>query len=67
LSLGDDVIENALYQLSLLPVERCAEVIEQHRLEPHKRTAQRTLAQQLTELVHGSSVLSAVEHATQLL
>ncbi|CAA0123616.1 Tyrosine--tRNA ligase [Mycolicibacterium vanbaalenii] len=34
---------------------------------PHERTAQRRLARELTDLVHGDSATAAVEHASQAL
>ena len=44
-----------LLQLTLLPVERCAEIVAEHQEAPERRLAQRELARALTTLVHGEA------------
>ncbi len=43
------------------------ELIAAHEAEPHRRLAQRALAVELTELIHGKEALRRVELATEIL
>lgn len=47
--------------------DELAGLIAAHEREPHKREAQRTLARDMTELVHGSEQLRAAERAAEAL
>ena len=49
----DRDVERFLLQLTLLPLERIAEVMEEHASAPERRHAQRVLADEVTELIHG--------------
>ena len=65
---ADDAdVERLLLQLTLLPVPEIAELMVDHRQAPGQRSAQRTLAAQVTELVHGTELTEAAEAASLLL
>ena len=49
----DDDVERLLLQLTMIPVEEIGEVMAAHVADPGRRSAQRTLADAVTELVHG--------------
>lgn len=49
----DRDVERFLLQLTLLPLERIAEVMEEHASAPERRHAQRVLADEVTALIHG--------------
>ena len=52
---------------SLQPLADTLSVIEQHETAPERRVAQRTLADELTTLVHGAEALEAARAATEVL
>jgi len=56
-----------LKYFTLLGREEIAELEEAVRTEPHLRRAQRTLAQEVTRLVHGEEALRQAEIATEVL
>jgi len=49
----DRDVERFLLQLTLLPLERISEVMDEHASAPERRHAQRVLADEVTELIHG--------------
>ncbi|MET0664266.1 MAG: tyrosine--tRNA ligase [Acidimicrobiales bacterium] len=65
--MGDRDAERFLLQLTLLPVERCAEIVAEHQQAPERRLAQRELARALTTLVHGEAASSGAEQASAVL
>jgi tyrosyl-tRNA synthetase len=65
--LPDDDAERFLFQLTLLPVERCGEIAAEHRKAPERRLAQHELARALTTLVHGEAATRGAEQATAVL
>ena len=54
LQIGDDEIRAQLLTFSLRPVEELEELLAAHAAAPHERAAQRALATEMTELVHGT-------------
>ena len=52
---------------TFLPAEELAELELATAERPHERSAQRRLARELTDLVHGEAATAAVEHASQAL
>jgi tyrosyl-tRNA synthetase len=52
---------------TFLPVEEVQALIAEHEREPGKRSAQRRLAEELTERVHGKDALRSVTEASRLL
>ncbi|MDN6100109.1 tyrosine--tRNA ligase [Corynebacterium flavescens] len=67
LNAGDSVVLDYLRWFTFLDQEEIAQYEEQVANEPHKRAAQRRLAQELTDLVHGPAATKAVELAAQAL
>lgn len=67
LNAGDSVVIDYLRWFTFLNQEEIAELETATREEPHKRAAQRRLAQEMTTLVHGQAATDAVELAAQAL
>jgi tyrosyl-tRNA synthetase len=65
--MDDRDAERFLLQLTLLPVDRCAEIVAEHQPAPERRVAQRELAKALTTLVHGEAATRAAEQASSVL
>ena len=51
----DRDVERFLLQLTLLPVEQIAAIMEEHSAAPERRSAQQELARSVTALVHGQA------------
>lgn len=66
LNIADDDVEPLLARLTLVPVDECHSVAEEHRRAPQRRTGQRRLAREVTAMVHGDAVLATVEAATEV-
>ncbi|MEE8170954.1 MAG: tyrosine--tRNA ligase [Phycisphaerae bacterium] len=58
---------NYLNGFTLLPVERIREIARGVADAPEKREAQRSLAPEVTRMVHGADALARAEHATAVL
>ena len=67
LQAADDQVERHLRQFSLRPLAELDAVLEVHRKAPEQRQAQRALARELTELVHGAAAAQAAEDAADVL
>jgi tyrosyl-tRNA synthetase len=67
MQMEDADAERFLLQLTLLPVDEAKAIAEEHRTAPEKRLAQRTLARELTTLVHGVDAARGAEQATGVL
>ncbi|HEY5549914.1 MAG TPA: tyrosine--tRNA ligase [Candidatus Saccharimonadales bacterium] len=52
---GDADVENSLKVFTLLPKEQIEDVMNEHNADPAQRKAQKTLAEEVTKLVHGSA------------
>src|SRR5262245_34656599 len=64
---GDTEVEEFLLRLSLRPLVEIRQLVEDHRIAPERRQAQRELARELTELVHGEAAARAAEDAAAVL
>ena len=67
LNAGDSVVIDYLRWFTFLNQEEIAEYAKAVEEEPFKRAAQRRLAQEMTNLVHGEEATKAVELAAQAL
>lgn len=67
LNAGDTVVIDYLRWFTFLTQDDIAEYQRLVEEEPHKRAAQRRLAQEMTTLVHGAAATAAVELAAQAL
>lgn len=67
LNAGDSVVIDYLRWFTFLSREEIESYEEAVRERPHKREAQRRLAQEMTDLVHSPSATKAVELAAQAL
>ncbi len=67
LNVGDDEVEGHLKRFTFLTQPLIAEAMAAHGQAPHLRGAQKLLAQQVTQLVHGAEALAAAQQATDLL
>ena len=65
--LGDAEIERYLPQFSMRPLAECREILAAHAAAPEVREAQRTLAGELTALVHGDEASRAAEEVAGVL
>lgn len=63
----DRDVERFLMQLTLMPLDEIAEVMATHNEAPHQRAAQRSLADAVTELVHGPEAVAAATRAGEVL
>jgi tyrosyl-tRNA synthetase len=67
INTDDAEVGRMLAQFTLLPMPEIASILEEHAAEPRRRLAQRTLAREVTELVHGRAARQAAEEATEVL
>ncbi|MDR3181443.1 MAG: tyrosine--tRNA ligase [Planctomycetaceae bacterium] len=67
INLDDADVEKTLKIFTDLPQEAIAETVSQHQADPGQRIGQRKVADELTQLVHGESGLSAAKKATDIL
>jgi len=63
----DSHVGKYLKLFTLLPLSRIQDVIQKHGVNPEWRTAQRLLASEVTELVHGEEAVHKAQIVTQLL
>ncbi|KAK2463252.1 hypothetical protein APHAL10511_004907 [Amanita phalloides] len=63
----DTDVEKYLKMFTLLPLPEIAEIVLTHESQPEKRIAQRHLAAEVTEMVHGREGLIHAETMTKLL
>jgi tyrosyl-tRNA synthetase len=66
-NLADDDVESLLPWFSLASPDEVAAALDVHRANPGARTAQRSLAREMTALVHGWHAASAAEQAAAVL
>jgi tyrosyl-tRNA synthetase len=66
INLDDADVEKTLKIFTDLSQQTIVGVMAEHQAEPGKRTAQRKLADELTQLVHGEAGLSAAKKATDI-
>lgn len=65
--LPDEEVLKLLLIFSLKPLAEIKELQQRFKAEPHKREAQKALAEELTRLVHGESELAKAQKATEAL
>jgi tyrosyl-tRNA synthetase len=63
-NLPDDDVDSMLRRLSLRPRVEIEALEAEARAEPHKRAAQRALAHELTEMVHGADGVAEAEEVS---
>jgi tyrosyl-tRNA synthetase len=67
INVQDEDAVRYLKYFTLLPADRRAELAESLAAEPHLRSAQRALAEDVTRRLHGETGLAAAERATRAL
>ena len=67
IQVDDAMVGRYLHMLSMQSIESIDGVLAEHVEAPDKRTAQRALADELTELVHGAEALDAARNAATVL
>jgi len=67
IQMADEDVEKYLAQFSLMPLEQINAIIDEHRTSPGQRRAQRTLAHEMTTLVHGESAAHDAQSAADIL
>jgi tyrosyl-tRNA synthetase len=67
LNIDDGMAEDLIKIYTLLDRDTIDSTIEEHRSAPEKRQLQRTLAQEVTKLIHGEAKLQSVERVTEVL
>jgi tyrosyl-tRNA synthetase len=65
--LPDADVERFLLQFTFRSVEEVRAVVEEHAAAPERRLAQRTLAHEVTALVHGEDAARAADEAADVL
>ena len=66
-NLSDVEVAQQLPMFSLRPVDEVAAILAEHAEVPERRTAQRTLADEITALVHGEAAAGAARGAAEVL
>lgn len=67
IQMADEDVEKYLAQFSLMPLDEVNHVIAEHRTSPGQRRAQRTLADEMTALVHGHDAARDAHTAAEIL
>lgn len=67
INVGDSVVIDFLRWMTFLDREEIEELARLVEEEPHRRAAQRRLAQEMTTLIHGEDATRGVEQASQAL
>jgi tyrosyl-tRNA synthetase len=67
MNVADADIERFLLQLTLLPVDECKRIAAAHAEAPFKRDGQRSLAREITTIVHGQEATAAAIEASAIL
>ncbi|MDO4607272.1 MAG: tyrosine--tRNA ligase [Bowdeniella nasicola] len=67
INIDDAEVPKLLKIFTLLPREQIEQIITEHEASPHLRLGQRTLAREVTTLVHGAHAAAEVEAASAAL
>ena len=67
LNVSDADAEKYIKIFTFLPKEEIEQLIEQQRVEPHLRILQKTLAREITTMVHSATDVQTAEEASQML
>ncbi|KAK7475876.1 hypothetical protein BaRGS_00032926 [Batillaria attramentaria] len=65
INVSDADVEKYLQLFTFLPLPEISSIMSKHLANPEKRTAQKTLAEQVTVLVHGANGLDAAQRCTR--
>ena len=63
----DRDVERFLLQLTLMPVDEITALMAQHDEAPHERKAQARLADEVTELIHGTDAVASANLAAKVM
>jgi len=63
----DRDVERFLLQLTLLPVDEITTIMAEHSEAPHERLAQTRLADEITDLIHGSDAVASAKRAAAVM
>jgi tyrosyl-tRNA synthetase len=63
----DEAVVDHLLKFSTRPLEELQAIVAEHQQAPERRVAQRALAHELTELVHGAAAAETAEEAADVL
>lgn len=63
----DADVERLLLCFSMRPVEEIKTLVATHNEAPHKRDAQRALAEEMTQMIHGEDGLKRAQQASEVL
>jgi len=67
INIEDSDVGRFLKWFTFLPKEEIEAIERDHAAAPHERLAQRTLAREMTSMLHGPSELRRAEHASEVL
>ena len=67
ISVDDSEVRKLLLQLTFLPVDDVEALVAEHQLNPQLRLGQRTLARELTGIVHGETASASAAEASAVL
>lgn len=67
MQIADDEVRAQLLTFSLRPIEAIEQLLAEHEPAPHKRLAQKALADEMVTLVHGAEAAHAANEAADLL
>ena len=67
LQTADEDLRPQLMTFSLRPINEIEELLAAHESEPHRRMGQRSLAHEITALVHGEAAAAAADEAADVL
>ncbi|KLO19441.1 tyrosyl-tRNA synthetase [Schizopora paradoxa] len=63
----DADVEQYLKSFTLLSLEEVQSIVEKHKINPENRFAQKRLADEVTEMIHGAEAVKRAQIATQVL
>jgi tyrosyl-tRNA synthetase len=67
MQIGDDQVRDQLLTFSLRPLAQIERLLAEHEPAPHRRLAQKALADEMVTLVHGADAARAANEAADLL
>jgi tyrosyl-tRNA synthetase len=67
MNIDDDMVATLLPRCSLTPLVQVQAVLAEHAQAPERRVAQRALADELTEVVHGPAAVATAREAAEVL
>ncbi|EGC37402.1 hypothetical protein DICPUDRAFT_30367 [Dictyostelium purpureum] len=67
IQIADADVEKLLKLFTYLPLNEISEIVSQHNQNPHLRTAQKKLSEEVTRLVHGQKGLEEALLTTEIL